>query len=1426
MLLESDSIETPSYDHITAGIASPEKIREWSNGEVLRPETINYRTLRAEKDGLFCERIFGTTRDWECFCGKFKSYRYRGVVCDRCGIKVTSSRVRRERMGHIELSSQVAHIWFYRAVPSRIGLFLGLDTVAIKSIIYFEKYVVVDPGSIESLSRNMLLSDEDYQNLRYDHGSEFTASTGAEAIRMLLESLDMDAEIVVLRQKVASSKVSDRRRLLRLRLLESFVNSSNRPEWMVLKLVPVIPPEIRPMVQLDGGRFATSDLNDLYRRLINRNNRLKKLSALKAPDIIIKNEKRMLQESVDALFDNARKKKSVKGAGSRPLKSLSDVLKGKSGRFRQNLLGKRVDYSGRSVIVVGPELRLHQCGIPRKMAIELFKPFIMRRLVQKKLVYNIKSAKRVIDGGYPEVRKILEDVVKEHPILLNRAPTLHRLGIQAFEPVLTDFKAIRLHPLVCAAYNADFDGDQMAVHLPLTAEAQIEAWTLMLSSLNILDPANGRPIVNPSQDMVLGVYALTSLRAGGKGDGKIFASFEEAHKAFEAGFLDLQSPIKVRQEDSNGAGKLVDTSLGRIIFSGALPAGEPWVTFIYKEKDLKTLVSRVFLEYGNYAVVVMLDKIKEMGFKYATYFGITISVGDIIVPLEKDEIIQKARKEILQIQKKYQDGLITSDERYQRTISTWTFTNDLVTEKMMTTLEKDQNGHNDLFIMMQSGARGSKQQVRQLAGMRGLMAKPSGEIMELPVVSNFKEGLGILEYFISTHGARKGLSDTALKTADAGYLTRRIVDVAQDVVVELDDCATINGIYVSSVRIGDQVVDPLYDKVMGQYAAEDIVHPYTEAVLVSADEYVDHKTALLLDELEVERVKIRSVVVCDSPRGVCRKCYGLNLATGKEAEIGEAVGVIASQSIGQPGTQLTMRTFHIGGTASSEVRDPEFKLHSDSVILSLPRNLIVNEEGKLVAPRRGVMELSSVVHQYKLSAFDEIYVTHEERVRFETVIGMMQGKKVEAPKVSTVYINEKNDAVFLIRSSYRHILEVGTVLQKGIGDFISAGEVIYEFDPINEPILSEIMGVVRYQDIVLNKTLKQELDELTGVVNKRILDSKEEQLQPKLVIVSQDGSSSVEVDLPAGTVLRVEDNQSVKTGQFLAGKLRHIYKTSDITGGLPRVQELLEARSPSVPAVLAGIDGYIEIGGTHRGKREIRVVNKYGDKVVHNVPSGKALLVRNGDFVQSMEPVCEGVVDPHDISKVQGEIAVYEYILNNVQDVYRKQGVLINDKHIAVIVRQMMRKVEILDSGDTPYIKGEQVDKYRLRQENKQVAKEGGQPATAVTILLGLTKASLRTESFISSASFQETTKVLTDAAIKNSVDDLRGLKENVIVGRKIPAGTGKDRYENLVIYKNLIGDLDFGDMSQNEYDKDNVRFVAPEQHVSPDVGSVNKVNI
>ncbi len=1384
-------MEKNKYKKIQIGLASPEKILEWSYGEVLKPETINYRTLRPEKSGLFCEKIFGTTKDWECFCGKYKSIRYKKVVCDRCGVEITHSKVRRERMGHIQLASPVVHIWFYKAVPSRIGLLLDTSILVLKSIIYYEKYIITDPGDVSELKKNSVVTEEEYYELQEKYGDRFKAGIGAEVLREMLTELDLEGEAIELRKKMSKSKSFDKRKMMRLKLLEDFLGSSNQPEWMVNTIIPVIPPELRPMVQLEGGRFATSDLNDLYRRLINRNNRLKKLIAFKAPEIIVKNEKRMLQEAVDALYDNSRRKRTIKGTGNRPLKSLSDILKGKQGRFRQNLLGKRVDFSARSVIVVGPELKMHECAIPKKMALELTRPFLMNKLVKKKLAFNVKSAKKLIDKEYPEVWKVLEEVIENHPVILNRAPTLHRLGMQAFKPKLSEGKAIRLHPLVCSSYNADFDGDQMAVHLPLSVGAQIEAWTLMLAPHNLLDPANGKTITNPTQDMILGIYNLSLVKPEALGTGRYFSSVEEVKKAFEKNTLEIQAEIKLYDEKEQ---RLRPTTLGRIIFSEVIPEEYPIknIDEVLNDEALSKFINDVNKKCGNYKTVEMLDKLKEIGFHYSTLFANTISLEDILIPDEKEKIIEETLGEVQKNNDNYQNGVISDEERYQKNISLWTYANDKITNTMMTNLEGSRDGFNSLYIMAKSGARGSKQQIRQLAGMRGLMAKPSGDIIDMPIISNFKEGLNVLEYFISTHGARKGLSDTALKTADAGYLTRKLVDISQDVTITMQDCNTIRGIDVHPIKLGNEIIEKLSERVVGRTTAEDIINPFTEEVILKAGGLITEEIADQVDKYEIESVTIFTVVTCDAEKGICQKCYGISLADRNMVNIGEPVGIIASQSIGQPGTQLTMRTFHIGGTASSEVKEPFFKAATDLVIINLPENLIVNSDKKLMATRRVFITLAGVYDKWSMDALKEIKVQDGELVKLNSVIAVdKKGEEIVCRKSGTIKIDEKNKLLVQILNPYQHPVEIGSIFEKEEGEFVKAGKVIYTFDSIIEPIIAEKSGVVRYQDIIVGKTMKEEIDELTGTTNNKIIESKEEKLQPKLIIISEAGEPT-EVDIPVSSTLYINDGDEVKTGDILSGRIRSFQKTVDITGGLPRVQELFEARVPLNSAVIAEIDGRVQIGEIKKGKRMVSVINEFGDEIVHVIPSVKAMLVRSDDYIKAGEPLCEGQINPHDILRVSGEKELYRFILRKVQEVYKRQGVDINDKHIGVIVRQMLRKVEVIDPGDTSYIKSEIVDKYKIRKLNQEVVEEGGQPAIVKTILLGLTKASLNTESFVSSAAFQETTKILTNAAIKNSVDDLKGLKENVIIGQKIPAGTGNESYDNVNIYKEVQGDMDY----------------------------------
>lgn len=1374
------------FDSITIKLASPDQIRSWSYGEVKKPETINYRTLRPEKDGLFCERIFGTTKEWECYCGKFKSIRYKGVICDRCGVEVAHPKVRRERMGHIELASPVSHIWYYRSVPSRMGLLLDLTVSELRSILYYEKYIVIDPGDTE-LKKMQLLTEEDFWEAKERFGMSFSADIGAEAIRRLMEELDLEALSVELRDLMVSKGLkADKRLLKRIEIVENFRDSGNEPSWMVMDVIPVIPPELRPMVQLDGGRFATSDLNDLYRRVINRNNRLKRLLALNAPDIIIRNEKRMLQEAVDALFDNSKKKRVVKGASNRPLKSLSDMLKGKQGRFRQNLLGKRVDYSGRSVIVVGPELKLHQCGLPTKMALELFKPFIMKKLVEKDVVYNIKRAKMLVEQEAPEVYAVLDDVVREHPVLLNRAPTLHRLGIQAFEPVLVDGKAIRLHPLVCHAYNADFDGDQMAVHVPLTQAAQVETWTLMLSSQNLLNPANGQPIVFPSQDMVLGINYLTRDRDGARGEGKVFSSREEAILAREVGAVDYQARVKV---DIDGDGRLVETTVGRILLNEELPREVDYVNYSMGDKELRALIGKVYANYGSAVTVVLLDVIKSMGFRYATLFGATIGIGDIIIPEIKRDMIAAANTEVESIQGQYLSGVITQEERYNKVVEVWSKTNDDLTNRMMENLRSDRGGFNPVYMMADSGARGSRSQIRQLAGMRGLMAKPSGDIIELPIRSNFKEGLSVIEFFISTNGARKGLADTALKTADAGYLTRRLVDIAQDVVVSTDDCGTINGIDMTALKDGEEVVEPLADRIRGRFTLERVKHPITGEVIVDVNEEIDDETADLIEAAGIEEVRIRTVLTCEAPYGVCQKCYGRSLADNRVVNIGEAVGIIAAQSIGQPGTQLTMRTFHIGGAATRSSEENRVYLKYPAMVRRIEGYSVQTPEGTQLFTRKGFIFVARLIAEHAVKKSDTLLVEHEERIVKNQPV--LKSGKQEILAEDNSYAVIRDSSLYLVAQEQRLEIRNGSEIFVKEGQIIAVDETIASFDPFSEPIVCEYAGTVRFEDIVDGTTLKREINEDTGNTENKIVEHPVENMQPRLIIEDDDGKELFSYAVPNSAYLSVVDGEKVSSGRTLAKMLKESAKTRDITGGLPRVGELFEARRPKTAAVLSQISGTVRTGGVIKGKRVVLVEDAYGKEYKHMVPMGRHMLVRDNDPVEAGEPLCDGAIDPHEVLAILGENALQSFLVNEVQEVYRLQGVVINDKHIGVIIRQMMRKLEIVQVGDTGFIFGQQVDKYKFHEENQRVVRQGGQPAVARPLLLGITRASLNIDSFISAASFQETTRVLTNAAIAGATDNLRGLKENVVIGHLIPAGTGMRNYKNIRLYDDQRDDLD-----------------------------------
>ncbi len=1394
------------FDSIKIKLASPDDIRAWSYGEVKKPETINYRTLRPEKEGLFCERIFGTTKEWECYCGKFKSIRYKGVVCDRCGVEVTHFKVRRERTGHIELAAPVSHIWYYRSVPSRMGLLLDMQVAALRSVLYYEKYIVINPGETE-LKKMQLLTEDEFNDMEERYGETFEAGMGAEAIKKLLDNLDLDELAAELRGKmIEKGTKTDKRLLKRIEIVENFRNSGNKASWMILDVIPVLPPDLRPMVQLEGGRFATSDLNDLYRRVINRNNRLNRLMSLSAPDIIIRNEKRMLQEAVDALFDNTKRKRAVKGASNRPLKSISDMLKGKQGRFRQNLLGKRVDYSGRSVIVVGPELKLWQCGLPTKMALELFKPFIMKKLVDKGVVFNIKKAKTLVEQGDPRVFENLDEVVREHPVMLNRAPTLHRLGIQAFEPVLVEGKALKLHPLACKAFNADFDGDQMAIHVPLTQAAQMECWTLMLSARNLLDPANGNPIVLPSQDMVLGIYYMTSVKRGGKGTGKWFSSADEATMAAEGGYIDWGALITVPapkhpfNEGDFKAGDRIKTTAGRIRFNAAMPDEvgyinphvteeelEKKVTTGMGDKDLKKMITTVYHKQGPWVTIKMLDAIKDVGYKNATFFGATLSMDDILIPPEKKQMVDEANKQAEEYVSQYSKGVITAEERYNKVTDIWARTNDKLTDIMMKQFKDDKDGFNTIYMMADSGARGSKKQISQLAAMRGLMAKPNGDIIELPVKSNFKEGLSVIEYFISSNGARKGLTDTALKTADAGYMTRRLVDVAQDVVINEEDCGTINGLDYTAIKNGDEIITPLSARIAGHFTIERVIHPVTGELLCDVNGYIDDDLAKKIEDAGVEKVKLRTVLTCEAEHGVCVKCYGKNLARNKLVEIGEAVGVIAAQSIGQPGTQLTMRTFHVGGTASKETEDNHIILKYPVLVNEFDGTNVPTSEGHKLFTRKGVMKATRILDT--ISADGDVKVKDGEKVLKGAVIVSAKSGDVVAKANGRILLS--NGKIYLAGNDIDIEISNGSEIQVKEGDIVEAGAVIGTFDPFSEPIIAEVSGVVHFEDVISGITLVENVDQTTGSVERYISDLHLDTKQPKILITDEAGNSLGSYFLPAKAVLAVEDNQQVEAGTTLAKMPVAAAKTNDITGGLPRVSELFEARKPKIPCVLAQISGIVKFGTVTKGKRQIIVEDEYGKEYKHLVPMTRRMLVRDGDKVVAGEPLCDGSPSAHDILAILGENKLQEYLMNEIQQVYSAQGVAIDDKHIGVIVRQMLRKVEVVSVGDTKFIFGQQVDKFHFHEENARIIAEGGQPAVARPMFQGITKAALATDSFISASSFQETTRVLTNAAISGSTDNLRGLKENVIIGHMIPAGTGVRNYRDIKLFDSSNNDLD-----------------------------------
>ncbi len=1326
-------------EYVAISVASPEAIRSWSKGEVKNPETINYRTFKPEKGGLFCERIFGPVKDWECSCGKYKRIKHRGVVCDRCGVEVTLARVRRERMGHIELAVPVCHIWFFKCMPSRIGLVIDVTARNLERVIYYEDYLVIDPGSTP-LQPHQLLSEQEYREARETYGADaFTAKMGAEAIRDALARADLPKLIEQLQAAMTETRSKQIRKKLakRIKLLQAFVASKVRPEWMILVVLPVIPPDLRPLVPLEGGRFATSDLNDLYRRVINRNNRLKNLLSLKTPEVIIRNEKRMLQEAVDALFDNGRHGRAVTGAGNRALKSLSDMLKGKSGRFRQNLLGKRVDYSGRSVIVIGPELKLNQCGLPKKMALVLFEPFIIRRLKELGYVHTVRSAKKMIERQTKEVWDILEEVTKGHPVLLNRAPTLHRLSVQAFEPLLIEGEAIRIHPLVCTAYNADFDGDQMAVHVPLSVEAQLEARLLMMAPLNIFSPSSGRPIMTPTQDITLGCYYLTAEPRFPKKEGQrlmVFGSKSEVIYAYTEGDLRTHDRLLLANPDhgrktiyGDANKKLIETTVGRVVFSEIWPEQIGFFNRAAGKSQLGDIIWNCYKHCGQERTVQTLDKLKELGFREATRSGASIGIDDMIIPKEKEHEIALAQKQITEVEKQYRKGVITPGERYNKIVDIWTHCTDQIANVMFKTLEQNQGKRefNPVFLMVDSGARGNRQQVRQLAGVRGLMAKPSGDIIEKPILSNFREGLTVLEYFISTHGARKGLADTALKTADSGYLTRKLVDVSQDVIIREDDCGTSNGILVIAIYEGEDEVVKLSERIIGRVACDDIANPNNpKEIFVKASDLIDEETARRIDASGVEKVKIRSVLTCESKHGVCIKCYGRNLATGGFAKQGEAVGIIAAQSIGEPGTQLTMRTFHIGGTAAAIFKQPQIKAKHDGLVKYQDLRLVELEDGNnIVLNKNGSL----------------------------TIVGE-DGRELEA-----------------------HTLVIGSVISVADGGRVKKGDAFVQWDPYNVPIISEKEGKVKFHDIIEGVTMKQEMDQTTGQEAMVVIEHKED-LHPQIIILNDKGEPEGNYLIPSGAHVVVEEGDRIVAGTLLAKTPRKTSKTKDITGGLPRVAELFEARRPKDAAEISKIDGVVDFGASVRGKRCILIKDPQTQvEEEHLIPIGKHVIVFKGDYVKKGQQLTEGPVDPHEILDICGPQELQEHLVNEVQEVYRLQGVTINDKHIEIIVRQMLRKVRITEPGDTQFLWGEQIDKIEFDDENQRVEKMGGKPAEAQPVLLGITKASLETESFLSAASFQDTTRVLTDAATRSKVDYLRGFKENVIMGHIIPAGTGYD---------------------------------------------------
>ncbi len=1360
LLKQQDHMQ--DFDAIRIGLASPEMIRSWSFGEVKKPETINYRTFKPERDGLFCAKIFGPVKDYECLCGKYKRLKHRGVVCEKCGVEVTLAKVRRERMGHIELASPVAHIWFLKSLPSRIGLMLDMTLREIERVLYFEAYLVIEPG-MTPLERGQLLSEEAYLDAMEEYGDEFDARMGAEAIDEMLRTVDIARELDTLREEVAStnSETKLKRLTKRLKLMESFHESGNRPEWMILRVLPVLPPDLRPLVPLDGGRFATSDLNDLYRRVINRNNRLKRLLELSAPDIIVRNEKRMLQESVDALLDNGRRGRAITGSNKRPLKSLADMIKGKQGRFRQNLLGKRVDYSGRSVIVVGPTLRLHQCGLPKKMALELFKPFIFSRLQRLGLATTIKAAKKMVEREEDQVWDILEEVIREHPVMLNRAPTLHRLGIQAFEPVLIESKAIQLHPLVCTAFNADFDGDQMAVHVPLSLEAQLEARALMMSTNNILSPASGDPIIVPSQDVVLGLYYMSRERINARGEGMAFSDVSEVHRAYHGDQVDLQARVKVRVVDyiSNDDGelqkrlRLVDTTVGRALLSEILPEGLPFelINRDMNKKAISGVLNECYRRVGLKETVIFADQLMYTGFQFATHAGISISVDDMVMPEGKNKILAEAETEVKEIEDQYASGLVTNGERYNKVVDIWSHTNDQVARAMMEKLGTEevtdaegktasQKSFNSIFMMADSGARGSAAQIRQLSGMRGLMAKPDGSIIETPITANFREGLNVLQYFISTHGARKGLADTALKTANSGYLTRRLVDVSQDVVVTGEDCGTTNGLLMTPIVEGGDVLEPLRERVLGRVLVEPVYMPGADELIYDTGTLIDEDMADYMEEVGVDRVRVRSAITCENRHGVCAACYGRDLARGHGVNQGESVGVIAAQSIGEPGTQLTMRTFHIGGAASRAAAVNNVQVKQQGVLRLHNLKTIKNQDGNLVAVSRSG----------------------------EISIADSYGRERE-----------------------RYKLPYGATISVEDGASVEAGQIVATWDPHTHPVVTEITGRLQFVEMTEGVSVSREVDEITGLSSVVVTDPKQrscagKDLRPMIKLVDDKGKElnfpgtkiPAAYYLPAGAIVIVEDGAEVKVGDVLARIPQESSKTGDITGGLPRVADLFEARKPKEPAILAEHTGTVSFGKDTKGKQRLIITDEDGEAHEELIPKWRHVTVFEGEHVERGDTIADGEPNPHDILRLLGVEAVAEYLVKEIQDVYRLQGVKINDKHIEVIIRQMMRRVEILQSGDSLYLRGEQVDRARLMEENEALSRSGKTPAQWLPMLLGITKASLSTESFISAASFQETTRVLTEAATRGARDDLRGLKENVIVGRLIPAGTGLAYHE------------------------------------------------